>query len=64
MKPLQIAAPPASHRAVPAPAPRRRQGPAVTDTLNALAVGLAGAASDAGAIEYASWLRWLRQPSP
>ena len=64
MKPLQIAAPPASHRAAPTPAPRRRSSPAFTDTLNALAVGLAGAASDAGAIEYASWLRWLRQPSP
>ena len=64
MQPLQIAAPPASHRAVPAPASRRRPSPAVTDTLNALALGLAGAASDAGAIEYASWLRWLRQPSP
>ena len=64
MKPLQITAPPASHRAVPAPAPRRRLSPAVTGVLNALAVGLAGAASDAGAIKYASWLRWLRQPSP
>ena len=64
MKPLQITAPPASQRAAPASAPRRRPSPAVTGALNALAVGLAGAASDAGAIEYASWLRWLRQPSP
>ncbi|MEO7854689.1 MAG: hypothetical protein ABIR94_20935 [Rubrivivax sp.] len=64
MKTSRISSPPANPT-TPAHPPRRgRVDQAVAYTLERLAAGISEAPSDAGAVEYASWLRLLRRPAP
>jgi hypothetical protein len=60
----RISSPPP--KATTAAGPPRQGGvhPAVSGTLERLAAASPVAGGDAGAVEYASWLRLLRRPMP
>jgi hypothetical protein len=63
MRTSRISSPPANPKtAAPLP-PQGRENAAVTRTTDRPGPGDPVAGSDAGAVEYASWLRLLRRPS-
>jgi hypothetical protein len=60
----RISSPPPNPTTAAKPPRQGRVDQTVTCTLERLAAGIPGAGSDAGAVEYASWLRLLRRPAP